>query len=290
MKKPLLPLLFVGLFAMSALSHYRASGSTAPSPLSTAIANMSKSSAPAVAGTFPDTWIHGADCVNDPKTQVHAYDPNTYILRQSKCETYEAPFLYLLFGETHALLMDTGANPNTPVQAEVKKIIQKWLRRHDKSSIKLIVQHTHGHFDHVAGDGQFGQAFDALRQAVPAAVPLEPAPPPPVDYRGTRRAARIRMAEHLKVMVDGHAATLVDLSVAGAQVVSGAVLRPNHRVRVVMADDRASVRCVALVAWASFEIPPKSVPHYRAGLQFLDANPADVEAYCERHREPVNHH
>jgi hypothetical protein len=131
------------------------------------------------------------------------------------------------------------------------------------------------------------QALETLRRGGASAPPTTtpPVPAAPIDFRGTRRAPRIRMAEHLKVMVDGHAATLVDLSIAGAQVVSTAVLRPNHRVRVVMADDRSSVRCVGLVAWASFEIPPRSAPLYRAGLQFLDANPVDVEAYCDRHRE-----
>ncbi len=131
-------------------------------------------------------------------------------------------------------------------------------------------------------------ALAALRRAGASATPSpDPAPapssPPVVDFRGTRRYVRVRMAEHVRVMVDGHAATLVDLSTGGAQVVSPAVLRPNHRVRVVMADERGSVKCVALVAWASFEIPPRSEPHYRAGLQFVDANAVAIETYCSRH-------
>jgi len=118
----------------------------------------------------------------------------------------------------------------------------------------------------------------------PAAAASASGATPPIDYRGTRRVPRVRMAEHVRVMVDGKTATLVDLSIAGAQVISSAVLRPNHRVRVVMADERGSVKCVALVAWASFEIPSKSEPRYRAGLQFIEVNPADVQAYCERHQ------
>jgi hypothetical protein len=105
-----------------------------------------------------------------------------------------------------------------------------------------------------------------------------------VDYRGTRRAPRVRIADHVTVMVDGHVATLIDLSTIGAQVVSVSILRPNQRVRVVMADDRASVKCSAIVAWAAFEIPPKSAPQYRAGLQFIDAAPSDVSSYCDRHK------
>ncbi len=145
---------------------------------------------------------------------------------------------------------------------------------------------SHAQIVIVAHDDE--ESLNALRRGA-AAVQPPPAPatdaPPPVDFRGTRRAVRIRVAEHVTVMVDGHTATLVDLSTLGAQVLSPTVLRPNHRVRVVMADDRASVKCAAVVAWASFEIPPKVAPRYRAGLQFLDAAPSDVAAYCDRHKE-----
>ena len=57
-------------------------------------------------------WIHGTPAgrrPSDPKIQVHHCDPHTVILRQSKSVSYEAPFLYLLFGNDRALLLDTGA-------------------------------------------------------------------------------------------------------------------------------------------------------------------------------------
>jgi len=38
------------------------------------------------------------------------------------------------------------------------------------------------------------------------------------------------------------------------------------------------------VAWASFEIPPKSNPRYRAGIEFLDAETEAVGAFCLRHK------
>ena len=41
-------------------------------------------------------WIHGAK--DDPPLQVHGHAEHTYVLRQSKRVTFEAPFLYLLFG------------------------------------------------------------------------------------------------------------------------------------------------------------------------------------------------
>jgi hypothetical protein len=88
----------------------------------------------------------------------------------------------------------------------------------------------------------------------------------------------------IEVLVDGRSAALVDLSTIGAQVVSSNVLKPNQRIRVVLTDDQGSVRFNALVAWAAFEIPPKSGPRYRAGLEFLDASENAVDAYCSRHK------
>ena len=108
------------------------------------------------APAFPK-WIHGGDCQNDPLIQVHRFEENTYILRQSLCTHFEGPFMYLLFGEDKVLLQDTGAGgaPNPPVAATVYAIIDDWLREHDKRSIDLVVTHSHGHGDHVAGDSQF---------------------------------------------------------------------------------------------------------------------------------------
>ena len=43
--------------------------------------------------------------------------------------------------------------------------------------------------------------------------------------------------------VDGNPAALVDLSTVGAQVVSPTVLKPNQRVRVVLGEGKAAVKC-----------------------------------------------
>jgi len=105
-----------------------------------------------------------------------------------------------------------------------------------------------------------------------------------LDQRGTRRAPRHRIPGVVGVMVDGNAATLVDLSTVGAQVVSSTVLKPNQRIRMVFNDDHGSLRVNAAVAWASFEIPAMSGPRYRAGIAFADADDAAMDAYCARHR------
>jgi glyoxylase-like metal-dependent hydrolase (beta-lactamase superfamily II) len=117
------------------------------------------------AGSLDVRWIHGAPArrrATDPPIQVHQYDPHTVILRQGKSVNYEAPFLFLLFGNDRALLLDTGAteDPETfPLRATVDQLIARWLAEHRSSrpggGYELVVAHTHGHGDHVAGDAQF---------------------------------------------------------------------------------------------------------------------------------------
>jgi hypothetical protein len=116
---------------------------------------------------------------------------------------------------------------------------------------------------------------------------LEPMPPArseaPPTQRGTREAARFRMEAGLEISVDGNAATLVDLSKVGAQVISSAALKPNQRVRLALTDDAATVRLSGSVVWASFEIS-KNGPRYRAGVQFVKPDVETIEAFCERHK------
>jgi len=107
----------------------------------------------------------------------------------------------------------------------------------------------------------------------------------PLDSTGTRRAARVRLREGLDALLEGHSVRLVDLSSYGAQITSAGVLKPNQRVRLSLVDEKGSIRCVAVVVWAAFELPkaPRTRPHYRAGLAFLDAHVDAVEAFAARH-------
>src|SRR5262249_18433502 len=75
-------------------------------------------------------------------------------------------------------------------------------------------------------------AANARPDAAASAVAVEERPAPPLDQRGTRRAARFKVAEGVDVSVDGTNARLVDLSTAGAQLVSPVILKPNQRVRL----------------------------------------------------------
>jgi hydroxyacylglutathione hydrolase len=113
-----------------------------------------------IAGSMDVRWIHGAPARRrngDPPIQVHRYDEHTVILRQSKSINYEAPFLYLFFGNDRALLLDTGATADAqafPLAATVDQLVADWLTRHPRDTYHLVVAHTHGHGDHVAGDAQ----------------------------------------------------------------------------------------------------------------------------------------
>jgi hydroxyacylglutathione hydrolase len=113
-------------------------------------------------------WIHGAPrarATTEPAIQVHRHDPHTYILRQSKSRSFEAPFLYLLFGNDRALLLDTGASKDPaafPLRDTIDTLVAGWLAEHPRPSFPLVVAHSHAHLDHVAGDDQFADRPDTV--------------------------------------------------------------------------------------------------------------------------------
>jgi hydroxyacylglutathione hydrolase len=117
--------------------------------------------APTSSGSLDVRWRHGVrpgSRETEPKIQVHRYDEHTFVLRQSKMASFEAPFLFLFFGNTRALLIDTGATDDParcPVRETVDALITTWLGTHQRAAYPLVVAHTHGHGDHVAGDPQF---------------------------------------------------------------------------------------------------------------------------------------
>jgi hydroxyacylglutathione hydrolase len=109
-----------------------------------------------VSGTMDVHWNQGSeDCVKNPQPpiQVHQYNPQTFILRESLCATYEAPFIYLLIGKTKALLIDTGAVADAKIMPLAQTVIP--LLSQGGSRVPLMVVHTHGHLDHRSGDDQF---------------------------------------------------------------------------------------------------------------------------------------
>ena len=88
-----------------------------------------------------------------PEWQVHEYNANLFILRQSPCTDYEKPFVFLIFGKDRALLLDTGSR-NGNLAPTLQRAIKLWLARGKRQSIPLAVVHTHEHGDHIAGDAE----------------------------------------------------------------------------------------------------------------------------------------
>ncbi len=119
-------------------------------------------------GSLPRSWDVSAKCSEVPDFQVHEYNPDFYILRQSGCSHDEKPFIYLLFGTDKAFLLDTGAGPAKPrtapvdVVGTVDAVIRQWLAAHDRASIPLVVAHLHSHGDHTAGDPDFAARPDTI--------------------------------------------------------------------------------------------------------------------------------
>ena len=111
-------------------------------------------------GTLPKAWrTGGPNCLEVPAWQVHEYNPDFYILRESGCTHFEKPFLYLIFGRDRALLEDTGAG-EVDSAGPVMNVIKLWCARNKRGSIPLLVVHSHAHGDHVAGDAQFEKLHD----------------------------------------------------------------------------------------------------------------------------------
>jgi glyoxylase-like metal-dependent hydrolase (beta-lactamase superfamily II) len=114
---------------------------------------------------LPTSWINGSlNCLSknaqQPDVNIFSVNNHTFILRENKCINYEAPFMYLLFGNNTILLIDSGATVSSisfPIQQHVETIIFHWCinNKKQRKDIQLVVSHTHNHLDHTAGDEQF---------------------------------------------------------------------------------------------------------------------------------------
>ncbi len=105
-----------------------------------------------------------------------------------------------------------------------------------------------------------------------------------LDQKGTRRAARFKMKSSTAIAIDAGAGRIIDLSIIGAQIVCPATLKPLQELKITLTVASGNVKFGAKVAWASFEIPPNSGPCYRAGIEFVDADAAAVEAFIQDHK------
>src|SRR5262245_15978744 len=92
-------------------------------------------------GTLPLQWQKaGPKCMEVAEWQVHEYNPNFYILRQSGCTDYEKPFVYLLFGKERGLVLDTGSR-NGNFTPNLQRVVHLWLARNQRTMIPLVIVH-----------------------------------------------------------------------------------------------------------------------------------------------------
>ncbi|MEM9004830.1 MAG: MBL fold metallo-hydrolase [Cyanobacteria bacterium P01_F01_bin.86] len=115
----------------------------------------------AAPGSLDVQWIHGSISPKhntDPDIQVHVYNEHTIIMRQNMAVHPEAPFMFLLFGNDRAILLDTGATRSPaffPLRQTVDDLMEQWLAQHPREDYPLVVAHTHLHRDHFEADPQF---------------------------------------------------------------------------------------------------------------------------------------
>jgi hypothetical protein len=112
-------------------------------------------------GAFRFRWNHGAisprDSV-DPAIHVQRYNAHTFVLRQSMAVHWEAPFMYLLFGNDRVILIDSGATADPeefPIRDMVDKLINRWVYETGRPEPELIVAQVSGDPAHIQGHGQF---------------------------------------------------------------------------------------------------------------------------------------
>jgi len=134
-----------------------------------------------------------------------------------------------------------------------------------------------------AADPAVREALASTGSAPPVTVAVAEERPLAAQFpldAGTRRVPRFDMAANVEVLVDGNPAALINLSHAGAQLVSLTTLKPNQRVRVTLPIGLVPIRVTGEIAWAMFEMPPTG-PQYRAGVAFMDPDTAILQRFIE---------
>ena len=106
----------------------------------------------------------------------------------------------------------------------------------------------------------------------------------PLDMTGTRRAPRFSMKDGITADIDGKTASIVNISLVGAQVLSETSLKPKQRLRFTVVDKGESTRIQSVVATVAVEII-KGAPRYRAGIEFFNADSAALQKFIDRNKQ-----
>jgi hydroxyacylglutathione hydrolase len=197
-----------------------------------------------VSGTLPQRWLsQGSKCMEIPEWQVHEYNPNLFLLRQSPCTDYEKPFIFLFFAKDRALLLDTGSE-NGNLAPALLRTVKLWLARNQRPSIPLVVVHTHEHADHTAGDAEVQALHD----------PAMPVTFVPAEVEATKRfygitnwpeeVGRVDLGDRILDMIPTPGHSLASISLYDRQTAilfSGDTLYPGRLYIRDFADFQSSV-------------------------------------------------
>ena len=93
-----------------------------------------------------------------------------------------------------------------------------------------------------------------------------------------RRTDRHAVSDGVEVQVDDAPATLVDLSVNGAQILSLTALKPNRAVALLLPVGGRSVLCRGKIVWARLEASNDAL-RYRGGIFFTHVEQAAIKAF-----------
>src|SRR5688572_19687555 len=87
----------------------------------------------------------------DPAFELPRFDADSYTLRQNKCVDFEAPFIYVLFGQHTVFVLDTGATED-PSQFPLYETVRSLVAQGNYPKTRFLVAHSHSHGDHRAAD------------------------------------------------------------------------------------------------------------------------------------------
>jgi hypothetical protein len=95
------------------------------------------------------------------------------------------------------------------------------------------------------------------------------------------------MPDHTEVQIDGIPATMVDVSLTGAQILMPSALKPNRAVKLTIPHGDAVVTCKGKVMWSRLEPTMKGGQlWYRGGVLFTSSDGAALKAFIDSHVGP----
>lgn len=252
------------------------------------------------------SWDHGSPkCKDniDKSHDVYTHSAQTFIIRQNKCLTFEAPFIYVFTGNEKILILDTGALEATPAHSLLTEI-ENAVGENAFANKEIVVIHSHGHSDHYKGDASF--------QALPNVKLIEPSIASLNNYFGfndwPKGQATINLGDREITIIPtpGHqdaAITVYDdktqCLMTGDSLYAGLVYVKNweaYRDSIQTLSNFANKHNVAAVMGAHIEMTKKTSVYYPIGSTYqpdeanLDLNVEELHSLNEqltRAEDPV---